>query len=40
MANALINMPRTVKRGEAFEIKTLISHPMETGFRPGANGIG
>jgi sulfur-oxidizing protein SoxZ len=38
MGNALINVPRTVKRGEVFQIKTLISHPMETGFRPGANG--
>lgn len=38
MANILINAPKTVKRGEAFEVKTLILHPMETGFRPGANG--
>ncbi len=38
MGNALINVPGTVKRGEAFEIKALIAHPMETGFRAGTNG--
>ena len=38
MAGALIRSPKTAKRGEVIEIKTLISHPMETGFRPGMNG--
>jgi sulfur-oxidizing protein SoxZ len=38
MANALINVPKTARRGEAIEIKALILHPMETGFRPGTNG--
>jgi sulfur-oxidizing protein SoxZ len=38
MANALIRLPKTVKRGEVFEIKTLIQHPMETGYRSGTNG--
>ena len=38
MANALIRLPRTVKRGDVFEIKTLIQHPMETGYRSGTNG--
>ena len=33
MASALINVPERAKRGEIIEIKTLISHPMETGFR-------
>ena len=33
MARPLINVPAKVKRGEVFEIKTLISHTMETGFR-------
>ena len=32
-ARALINVPKTAKRGEVIEIKTLISHVMETGFR-------
>ncbi len=38
MARALINVPATVKRGEVFEIKTLVSHPMETGYRPKGDG--
>ena len=33
MASALINVPARAKRGEVIEIKTLISHVMETGFR-------
>ena len=33
MARALINVPKQAKRGEIIEIKTLISHPMETGYR-------
>jgi sulfur-oxidizing protein SoxZ len=38
MARALITMPSTAKRGEIIEIRALISHPMETGYRPGADG--
>ena len=38
MARALINVPKTAKRGEVIEIKTLISHAMETGFRPDRSG--
>ena len=38
MARALVNVPKQARRGEPFEIKALISHPMETGFRPGPNG--
>ncbi len=30
--------PTTARRGEVIEIRTLIAHPMETGFRPGADG--
>ena len=37
-ARALINVPKQAKRGEVIEIKTLISHQMETGFRHGTNG--
>ncbi len=33
MASALINVPPRARRGEVIEIKTLISHPMETGHR-------
>jgi sulfur-oxidizing protein SoxZ len=38
MARALINVPARAKRGEVIEVKTLISHPMESGYRVGANG--
>jgi sulfur-oxidizing protein SoxZ len=38
MARALIHMQATAKRGEVIEIRALIAHPMETGFRPGADG--
>lgn len=38
MARALINLPATAKPGDVIEIKALIQHPMETGFRPGPNG--
>ena len=33
MARALINVPPKAKSGHVIEIKTLISHIMETGFR-------
>jgi sulfur-oxidizing protein SoxZ len=33
MARALINVPRKARPGEVIEIKTLLSHPMETGYR-------
>jgi sulfur-oxidizing protein SoxZ len=38
MTNVLINAPKTAKSGELIEIKALILHPMETGFRAGTNG--
>ena len=38
MTRALVNAPKTARRGELMEIKTLIVHPMETGFRPGPDG--
>lgn len=38
MARALINVPPKAKRGDIIEIKTLISHIMETGFRHTTSG--
>ena len=38
MSRALITMPATAKRGEVLEIRTLIAHPMETGYRAGEDG--
>ena len=39
MKNALVNVPGTAKRGEVLEIKTLVSHPMETGYRRSQVGV-
>ena len=38
MARVLINLPESAERGEVIEIKTLIQHPMETGYRLDSNG--
>jgi sulfur-oxidizing protein SoxZ len=38
MARALINIPAKASKGQIVEIKTLLSHPMETGFRPDNQG--
>ncbi|WP_406857489.1 thiosulfate oxidation carrier complex protein SoxZ [Alsobacter sp. KACC 23698] len=38
MARALVSVPARAKRGEVVEIKALISHPMETGYRTGPDG--
>ena len=38
MARALITAPKTAKRGEIIEIRTLIAHPMETGHRNDGQG--
>jgi len=38
MARALINVPAKAKRGEIVEIKALIQHEMETGFRVSSSG--
>jgi sulfur-oxidizing protein SoxZ len=38
MARTLINMPKRARRGEIVEIKTLIAHVMETGYRRTETG--
>src|SRR5204862_4408918 len=38
MPSALINVPAKAKRGDIIEIKTLMSHVMETGYRHTASG--
>jgi len=38
MARVLITMPAEAKRGEIIEIRCLIAHPMETGYRTGDDG--
>jgi sulfur-oxidizing protein SoxZ len=39
VATALINVPPRAKRGEIVEIKALVSHPMETGYRRTQFGV-
>ena len=38
MARALINLPAAPRRGEIIEIKALVQHTMETGFRRTQTG--
>ncbi len=38
MARTLITVPRTAKAGEIIEIKALVQHPMETGYRRSSDG--
>ena len=35
---SIVNVPKTARAGEVIEIKTMIAHPMETGYRTGTNG--
>lgn len=34
----LIHLPRQARRGEVVRVQISIAHPMETGYRPGADG--
>lgn len=38
MADVIVSVPAAVKSGELVELKALIRHPMETGFRHTQNG--
>lgn len=38
MARALVSVPAKAKRGQVLDLRALISHPMETGFRPDRTG--
>lgn len=38
MALSRIQVPPQARRGEAVEVRILIQHPMETGFRRDTNG--
>ena len=33
-----VQVPPTVKKGEPFEVRVLVQHPMETGYRRDLNG--
>jgi sulfur-oxidizing protein SoxZ len=38
VARALVNVPKTARHGEIVEVRAMIAHPMETGYRIGPNG--
>jgi sulfur-oxidizing protein SoxZ len=38
MARTLIQAPPSARKGEVVELRVTIAHPMETGYRPGADG--
>jgi len=38
MASIRLSVPETASPGEIIELKALIQHPMESGFRRGARG--
>ena len=38
MARSLITLPVSVPRGQVFTVRVLLQHPMEGGFRVGADG--
>jgi len=38
MARTLIQAPGSVRRGDSFALRVLLQHPMESGFRVGADG--
>jgi sulfur-oxidizing protein SoxZ len=38
MARTLIHAPATARKGEVVEIRTLIGHTMESGYRAGSDG--
>ncbi len=40
MARTIINVPAKVRRGDIVEIKALIQHEMESGFRVRQHGQG
>jgi len=39
VARAIVNVPASARRGEIIEIKALVAHDMETGFRRTQLGV-
>jgi sulfur-oxidizing protein SoxZ len=39
MARVLLRVPTTVEKGTVIELRALIQHVMETGYRPNAEGV-
>ncbi len=38
MARALLTLPKTARAGEVIEVRALVQHAMETGYRRSAEG--
>ena len=38
MLGRMVILPNLVRRGEVFEVRVLVQHPMETGFRRDMEG--
>lgn len=38
-SSAVVTAPNTVKKGQVFEIRTLVRHEMESGFRHTEQGV-
>lgn len=38
MTRTLISVPKTANKGEVIEIRAMLQHPMETGYREGLHG--
>ena len=38
MAQALLTVPDNIRQGEIIEVRCLLGHPMESGFRAGVDG--
>lgn len=39
MANALITIAKSARSGDIIEVKALLQHPMETGYRRSSDGV-
>jgi len=39
MARVLLRVPTSVEKGAVIEMRALIQHVMETGYRPNAEGV-
>ena len=38
VGRAIVRLPGLARAGEIVEVRVLLQHPMETGYRPGADG--
>ncbi|GLK70124.1 thiosulfate oxidation carrier complex protein SoxZ [Ancylobacter dichloromethanicus] len=39
MTRSLVSVPGTARRGDIVDVRAMIAHPMETGYRMGPNGV-